>query len=264
MIINIVGGRGPMGITHTPLFEAAGHKVIISGRESVISLEEAARISDVTIVSVPISYTVQMIQSLAPYCHGALMDFTSVKKRPIDAMLKYSNPDCGGSDCEVGGLHPLYKVFSKGKTVVYCPTERSGERCGRVVEALRNAGANIEILDPTEHDRRMAYEQNARIRAAEAYVLAIIESGMTIKEAYAFAPSPTRILLDLAARTVDPINDEMFAAMADYNPSDPYVTQTFSRNLSNLDFRTAPQTIRKYFGDELGPAQERARKLIEG
>jgi len=43
MIINIAGGTGPMGRTHKPIFEAAGHEVIISGRNTNPSLEQAAQ-----------------------------------------------------------------------------------------------------------------------------------------------------------------------------------------------------------------------------
>lgn len=257
MIINIAGGTGPMGRTHTPVFEAAGHRVVISGRKTKPNLEEAAQNSDLTIISVPIHYTEAMIQTLAPYC-SAIMDFTGLKKFPVDAMLKYSKPDC-----EVGGLHPLYGELSsiRGESVVYCPTSRSGSRCNQVVKSLMQAGAKIIIQTPEEHDFKMALTQISRIKLLEAYALLLENTQVPIKELYNLSPPPTKIILDLIARQFNSGNDDMYREMSQFNPFAIGIEQKLQTMLVNLD--NIPKKIREYFREELKPAQERAKKLIE-
>src|SRR3989344_324312 len=125
MKINIVGGSGIMGSVHSQVFESLGHEVIISGRNSNPSIEESSINSDVTIISVPITAVEEVIKRVAPHCK-ALLDFTSVKTKPLKLMLEYSN-----RECEVAGLHPLYGPVSsiKGRTIIYCKTEKSGKTC---------------------------------------------------------------------------------------------------------------------------------------
>ncbi len=70
MKINIAGGRGIIGGVHKPIFENAGHEVIISGRYSSPSLEEAAQQSDLTIVSVPIDAAESVIKKTGRRLHN--------------------------------------------------------------------------------------------------------------------------------------------------------------------------------------------------
>ncbi len=257
MKINIVGGSGIMGSVHKPVLEAAGHKVIISGRNSTPTMEEAAQNSDLTIISVPIPVTEDVIKKIASHC-TAIMDFTSLKNFPLNAMLKYSP-----KNCEVGGLHPLYGSVSsiKDETVIYCPTERSGKKCQEIIDALKLAGAEIITATPEEHDLKIALTQNARIKILEAYALLIKDSKMTIEEAYKFSPPPTKKILDLIARQVNENNDEMYKAMQKYNPSDKKIKENLIKILKNPE--NAPEKIRELFNDNLKSAQERAKKAIE-
>ncbi len=255
MKINIVGGSGVMGTLHKPILEAAGHKVIISGRNSILSMEEAAKSSDLTIISVPIPAVENTIQKVAPYC-TAIMDFTSLKCFPIKAMLKYSN-----KSCEVAGLHPLYgKVLSiKERTIIYCLTNRAGKKCEEIVNAFKIAGAKIITATPQEHDKIIAITQNARNRLLEAYITLIKNSGISINEAYKFAPPPTKILLDLIARQINESNDEMYKAMKNFNPN-KNITDSLTKSIKNP---SNAKELRELYNTELKSAQERAKKLIE-
>ncbi len=256
MKINIIGGSGQMGRTHKPIFEAAGHEVIISGRNSTPNMEEGAKNSDLTIISVPIPATEEIIKKVAPYC-TAIMDFTSLKKFPVEAMLKYSSPNC-----EVGGLHPLYgeSPSIKGMTIIYCPTKKSGKKCQEVINALKSAGARIITATPEEHDFKIALTQNARIKLLEAYALLIKDSKLTIEESYKFSPPPTKKILDLIARQVNENNNEMYKAMQDYNPLDKEIRDNLIEILKNP--KNAPERIRELFDNQLESAQKRAKKLL--
>jgi len=259
MKINILGGSGVMGQVHKPIFEAAGHEVIISGRSSLISLEKAARQSDLTIISVPISVTEETIRGIGPYCEGrALMDFASIKAEPVNMMLKYS-PE----NCEVGGLHPLYGAVSSisGRTVVYCPTERSGERCEILIQSLKLAGAKIKTMTSEEHDYVVNGKlQNARVALLGSFAQLVAETGLSINELYELSPPPTKILLDLIARQYDSSNDALYAAMLSENPRTEEIKKSLIGKMSSLG---SSEEIRNLFGEELRAAQERAKRIIE-
>jgi prephenate dehydrogenase len=262
MIINFAGGTGIMGTTHAPIFEKAGHKVIISGRKTSPSLEEAAQIADVTIVSVPIPATEEVISKVAPYS-SALMDFTGVKTLPIEWMLDYSN-----DSCEVAGLHPLYRDPSslKGQTIVYCPTFRTGNKCRGIVQVLEASGAAIKEMTAEEHDRQiLSRRQNSRITLLTAYALLMEQSaseGISFDEFYKTSPPPTKAVIDIISRNFREDNDELYASMRKFNPyqglEDKYLAQALSRAIIG-DFN--PAEIRKLFGENLSECQKRANKI---
>jgi len=261
MRINIAGGTGIMGRVHKPIFENAGHEIIISGRKTTPSLEEAAQISDLTIVTVPIHATEETIKKVAPYC-SALMDFTGLKKSPIESMLKYSN-----KNCEVGGLHPLYgDVLSiKGETIVYCPTNMSGNKCNIVIDAFEKSGAKIKIMDPQSHDLLVGcIAQNARLILFGAFTGLMEMYSLSAKELYEISPPPTRIILDLIARQADKKNDSLYEDMQKYNPSTKEITNYLSIALDASGAEYTPGIIRALYGERfLKESQARARALIK-
>lgn len=252
MIINIIGGSGIMGGVHRPIFENAGHEVIISGRNSSPSMEEACKQADLTIITVPIPNTIEVIKKVAPLCK-AIMDFTGVKTLPIKAMLEFSLPEC-----EVAGLHPLYGNVKSiaGRTIVYCPTERTGDKCKIILEILEKEGALIKAMEPEHHDRFMDIVQNKRVEMLKEYLTEIKKNGLDIKEAYELAPPHTKILLDLIARQVSIENQGLYEAMRDFNELGDCKKDIKKDTLT-------PEEIREFFGKELVSAQERARKYVE-
>jgi prephenate dehydrogenase len=261
MKINIAGGRGLMGQIHKPILENKGHEIIISGRTSNPGLEKAAEISDLTIVSVPIHATEQTIEKVAPYC-SAIMDFTSLKTNPINEMLKYS-PE----NCEVAGLHPLYgNVKSiKGRTVIYCQTQKTGEKCNQIIDDLKNEGAIIKKMDPEYHDSVvLGIAQNQRVLLLNAFGKLIERTGLSFKEFYEISPPPTQIMLDLLARQSDKGNDEMYKLMRTQNPTQKEVDNWLKQNLeSGIENNLTPEDIRAIYGQELIYHQKKAKKLID-
>ncbi len=262
MKINIAGGRGLMGKIHKPILENKGHDVIISGRTSNPGLEKAAEISDLTIVSVPIHATKQTIEKVAPYC-SAIMDFTSLKTKPINEMLKYSP-----SECEVAGLHPLYGDVQsiKGRTIIYCQTQKTGEKCGQIINDLRDVGAIIKKTTPEYHDKVvLGIAQNQRVLLLNIFGKLIERTGLSFKEFYEISPPPTQIMLDLLARQSDKGNDEMYELMRTQNPTqkeaDNWLKQTLEYGIEN---NLTPEDIRAIYGQELINNQKKAKKLIDG
>lgn len=264
MIINLVGGSGAMGRTHKPELEKQGHEVIISGRNSSPSPIEAAAISDLTIISVPIRYTEQAIRDVAPYSK-AIMDFTGVKTLPLKWMERYSKPDT-----EIGGLHPLYaqEKSLKDKTIVYCPTIRSGERCKEIVSSFEKQGAYITRMEHNKHDLLMAVVQNLRrsILSGVGLVLSKLEDELDLdcEHIYKCSPSPTKLLLTLLARQSNPKNDEMYQDMREFNPYQRRVDEIFKNAFWNANQREdTTNKIRDFFGEFLEQAQNIAKNHVE-
>jgi len=259
MRINIVGGSGPMGRVHKPVFEAAGHEVVLSSvnnpREGVVDATDATRESDITIISVPIGNTPETIRLVAPDCTGALMDFTGVKSMSLPYMDSY-----GKKAREIGGLHPMYGSVENvaGENVVYCPTERSGPLCEIVVNAFKKARANVTRLDAKMHDKLMQAVQNERILSMMNQARELMKTGLRARDIYVISSRPTNIFIDLLARQVSPNNDKLYEDMLLYNP----YQKTYE--YKNGDYPRFAREVREFMsGGFLKEAQARAKELMK-
>ncbi len=173
MRVAILGGTGAMGRFLARELSEDGHEITITGSsyerarrvarelgvEAAPDNVAAVRDADVVIVSVPISVTERVIEEVGPHVpDGALLtDVTSVKVRPVRAMLEHTS-----EGVYVLGTHPLFgpTVPSlKSQTVILTPTERSGPWTRRVRRYLERKGANVIVCTPEEHDRAMALVQ---------------------------------------------------------------------------------------------------------
>ena len=263
MKINIIGGRGAMGRVHKKILEKAGHKVITSGRNTVPGYIEATKMADLTIISVPIHATLDIIKQVAPYAK-AIMDFTSVKAEPINAMLEFSR-----DYTEVAGLHPLYGELKsvKGRTIVYCPTNKAGEKCSEVVKALEKAGAKIKTLSPFFHDKLInGVLQNVRASYLESFAAFLLESRLTYEELYEISPAPTRVLIDLAARLLgkDEKNQELYKSMRTLNPFNEKIA-LMSKQVTKDAFENKINynKLKKFYGKDLSKAIKRSQKYVD-
>ncbi len=154
--IGIIGGTGRMGQWLKKFLEGAGYQVIVAGRKTEISPKELASLCDVVIVSVPIKDTVNIIKEIGPYVRpeAVLMDVTSIKKGPVEAMLSYSSS-------EVIGTHPLFGPSApsiKRQIVVICPA-RTKVWLPWLKELLLTHKVKITISTPEKHDEMMAIVQ---------------------------------------------------------------------------------------------------------
>ena len=153
--ISIIGGRGKIGSLFADSFRSLEYAVLVSNQRNTDNTKLAQQ-GDVVIVSVPLENTEQVIQEIGPYVRkeALLTDFTSVKMKPMAAMLKYSN-------AEVIGGHPLFgpKVESfKGQNMVLCP-ERGKEYLSWYKKTMEELGMKIYLMTAEEHDEIMAEKQ---------------------------------------------------------------------------------------------------------
>ena len=177
-LIGIIGGTGAMGLWLASLFEKNGLNVIKVGRSTEFTPEYVAKNCNVVVISVPISVTENMIKKIGPLMSqdSLLMDLTSIKKMPLETMLKYSQS-------EVVGLHPLFGPeieLDLEKKVVVCPGR--GEKGKEwIVEFLNKNGYETIFLDPETHDRLMGIVQGVNHFETLCLSLMIKKAKMDLK-----------------------------------------------------------------------------------
>ncbi|MEK6809128.1 MAG: prephenate dehydrogenase/arogenate dehydrogenase family protein, partial [Nanoarchaeota archaeon] len=150
--IAIIGGRGKMGSLFAEAFRKKDYAVLVSDEGNTNNFQLAEQ-GDVVIVSVPLEYTEQVIEEIGPYVReeALLTDFTSIKKKPVAAMLEYSR-------AEVIGGHPLFEpsVDSfKGLDMILCPARGENYLSG-YKNALESMGLKVTVTDAVKHDKKMA------------------------------------------------------------------------------------------------------------
>ncbi len=156
MKVGIIGGTGKMGRLFAGIFERAGHRVQVCGRETPLTCEELAGGCDLVMISVPIRDTVAVIRRIAPLLSPdqVFCDLTSLKTGPVAAMME--------SAASVIGLHPMFGPgvsTLRGQTIVATPARCSRETLEAILSIFEGEGAAITITTPEEHDRVMALVQ---------------------------------------------------------------------------------------------------------
>ena len=177
--VGIVGGTGGMGAWFGDLLERLGSRVFRVGRATALTPADVARRCDVVVISVPIAETLKVIQELGPLISedALLMDLTSVKRKPMEAMLKYSRS-------EVVGAHPLFGPHVKCSPelrVVLCPGR--GETGLAWVQAIfQVAGLGVTVISSRKHDYIMGLVQGVNHFSTLALALCISRSGLEAQD----------------------------------------------------------------------------------
>ncbi|MGP8337337.1 MAG: prephenate dehydrogenase [Methanosarcinaceae archaeon] len=162
----VIGGTGEMGQWFTRFSKEHGYEVVVWGSSHRIDVAEHMGVefasdlgsaivkSDIVVVSVPIDITEKVIAETAPKMKDGslLMDLTSLKARPIEAMKKYAPPGV-----EILGTHPMFGPSVpglQGQIVIMTPVAGRCDRWFSIIRALfEENGAHIEVIGAKEHDR---------------------------------------------------------------------------------------------------------------
>ena len=177
--VGIVGGTGGIGSWFVKFFESRGLNVCYAGRKTPVTPADMAKKCDVVIISVPISVTDRVIREIGPLVpeDGLLMDLTSVKKGPVETMLKFSRS-------EVAGAHPLFgpdEKKIKGLRIAICPGR--GEKWLKWLNGiLEKSGFTLICMEPEEHDRMMGLIQGVNHFSTFALALCISRSGFKVED----------------------------------------------------------------------------------
>lgn len=157
--ILLVGGRGSMGRFFARWFEQSSYDVRVLDQADWDHCASLVTGVDLCLLAVPIDVTAGVAARIAPLLPTGcvLADITSLKRGPLDAMLKsYAGP--------VVGLHPLYgpATATMDKQIVVVTPGRQCEACQWVLDQLAIWGNILVETSPEEHDEIMGVVQALR------------------------------------------------------------------------------------------------------
>lgn len=220
--VGIVGGTGRMGSWFADVVERQGLEVFRAGRKTKLTPQDMARQSDVVVVSVPIADTLQVIREIGPLVpkNGLLMDMTSIKKGPVEAMLK-------NSQAEVVGVHPLFGPENEdaaSRKIVLCPA-RGKKGLAWLTDVLEKTGMKIVVMDPDKHDRMMGLIQGVNHFSMLALALCISRSGFDFEEISNCSTQTFRARLDRIRSIMEQPPDLFVSLLMDNPEAEKFIDQ---------------------------------------
>src|SRR3989339_790785 len=258
--IGIIGGTGQMGQWFKKFFEKENYKVLIASRKTTISPKECASKCDVVIVSVPIDITVKVIKEISPFVRedALLMDFTSIKKEPVETMLKYSKSS-------VIGAHPVFGPSVqtiKNQTVVLCPA-----RPGKWLEWLKNMlekhGAIVRVTTAEKHDKTMSIIQGVTHFSTICVAHTLKKLGIDVQESLHYTSPIYKLRMDMVGRLLNQ-DPALYADIQMLNPENKKAIEEYiksTRELIGIIKRQDKGEFIKFFkegADFLGSFKEEA------
>jgi chorismate mutase/prephenate dehydrogenase len=199
----IVGGRGSMGQYFNKWFTDTGYRVRILDRDDWQSVDRLCSGIDLAIVSVPIESTTDVVEKIGPYLppYCILADITSIKSRPVKAMLK-AHPG------PVVGMHPLFgpTTSSMDKQIIVVTPGRDYAACRWLIDQLTTWGSVIVKANPEEHDDIMGVVQTLRHFATFAFGQFLARKRIDLHRTLEFSSPIYRLELGMVGRlfTQDP------------------------------------------------------------
>ena len=265
MLAGIIGGTGRMGTLFRPVFERAGYEVLVSGRSTELSARDLAERCDLVIVSVPIRDTVGVIGEIAPLMakDQLLCDFTSLKVRPVEAMLT--------GKASVIGLHPMFgpTVSSlKHQTIIVCPARTDESHLHNLLATFRAEGAECTITTPEQHDRMMAVVQGLTHFVTLCMADSVRRLGIDIEKTRAFMSPVYQIELSLVGRLLSQ-DPALYADILQQNPFVPEVLaacRMSAADLAEIVGTQDPALFRAFFeanSRHLGPYCDEGQKITD-
>jgi len=123
---------------------------------------------ELAIISVPIAVTAEVAGKLGPHLpvDCVLADVTSIKERPLNAMLEaYQGP--------VIGLHPLFgpTTSTMDKQIIVVTPGRNLPSCRWLIDQFSAWGTIILQVNAQEHDEIMSIVQTVRHFATFAFCI---------------------------------------------------------------------------------------------
>jgi len=244
--IGIIGGTGRMGRLFAKVFEKAGYEVLVSGRKTTLKATDLAKQCDIVIVSVPIRDTVKVIGEIAPLMKPGqlLCDFTSLKVKPVEAMLK--------SEADVIGLHPMFGPMVKSiknQTIIVCPARAKEARVAQLTGIFGAQGAVCTIATPEEHDRTVAVVQGLTHFVTLCVAETVRRLGVDLHKTEQFESPVYQIELSLVGRLLSQ-DPDLYADILQQNPYVPEVLaacRNAAEDLAEIVDAQDPEKFRKFF-----------------
>ena len=267
--VAIIGGLGGLGRMLVRLFGDLGHRVLVADVATELSPAAAAAAADVTVLSVPIDVTEDVIRSVGPHvrAEGLLMDVTSVKAAPVTAML-------AATRASVVGTHPMFgpSVHSlQGQRVVLCRA-RGDEWADWVARQFAARGLVVTESTPEQHDRAMSVVQVLTHFQTQVLGLTLARRGVPLEESLRFTSPAYLLELYVTARHFAQASD-LYGPIEMRNPRTAEVTAAFGRAAGDVATMLAEgdqpafdamfEEVRRFFGPFTDEALEQSSFLID-
>ena len=258
--LGIIGGLGDMGRLFARFFAARGYQVSVSDPAGIERNEALVRESDLVLFAVPLHHTTAIIRALVPITRPGqlLMDLTSLKRQPVEEMLR--------SPAAVVGLHPMFggQVGSfAGQTLIACPV-RIEDRDWAVLKRLFEAsGLRVKQCTIEEHDRMMSIVQVLFHVNTMLVGRVLRELGVDIDQTLEYT-SPSYLLeMDLLGR-IFAQNSELYAAITQLNPHTGEILEAMREAVTSYQDWYRARDLQAFIADfqqsssHLGPFCRRA------
>jgi len=241
MKVAIIGGSGKMGRWFARFLLKEGKDVLLVGRSkpklekarcqlnvSITTDMEDVKQADVVLISVPVDHFEETVKRLSPHTQSdqAILDITSVKVLPIEAMHRYIKRG------QVLGTHPVFGPGARSLTnqnFVLTPTDEQENRLAEKVKSyLETKGARVCLMTPREHDDMMA------IILGLAHFIAIASADSLInferlKEMEAIGGITYKVLLTLVESVISE-DPELYASLQMNLPGLPDFQERFQQS----------------------------------
>lgn len=230
--IGIIGGTQGMGGFLARVFTDGGYAVETMGLEGGPAPEVIAARSDLVIVAVPIGVTNEVIVNVAPHVRpgACLMDVTSIKRRPLEAMLTHAP-----TGVDVVGTHPMFGPrgvdFDRQK-VVLC-RGRGDASFERVKKLFESFGAETIEASAEEHDAQMALIQ-VLVHEKTMVLGSVLERlKANLGRSLQFASPIYRTELAMIGRMFSQ-RAELYADILTVNPDAPRLSHVFEQEAAHF------------------------------
>ena len=263
----LVGGGGKMGGLFARHFEQSGYEVRILERGDWGRAEEIIRDAALVIVSVPIDRTLETIARLPALPDDCILaDFTSIKAKPLAAMLAaHQGP--------VVGLHPMFgpDVASLARQVIVRCDGRIPQACDWLFKQFELWGAQIHSTDAANHDSNMIFIQALRHFTTFVYGHHLRTENVDLDELLALSSPIYRLELVMVGRLFaqDPTlyADIIMSSQENREMIETYYAR-FGEALDILkrgdrnDFIATFEDVRSWFGEHATRFLEESRDLL--
>ena len=193
----IVGGMGSMGQYFSQWFDDSGYRVRILDRNDWLNVGRLCHGIELAIISVPIEVTAEVAGKLGPHLpvDCVLADVTSIKERPLNAMLEaYQGP--------VIGLHPLFgpTTSTMDKQIIVVTPGRNLPSCRWLIDQFSAWGTIILQVNAQEHDEIMSIVQTVRHFATFAFGQFLCHKQIDLSRTIEFSSPIYRLELGMVGR----------------------------------------------------------------
>lgn len=192
----IIGGKGQLGGLFARMFTLSGYQVKVLGSQDWHRADEILDGAGLVVVTVPIHLTEGVIEKLGNLLQDCILcDLTSIKSKPLNAMLRvHQGP--------VIGLHPMFgpDVPSLAKQVIVYCDGRGEEQYQWLLKQFVIWGASLCQIDAEEHDHGMTLIQALRHFTSYAYGLHLSKENPNIDKLMQLSSPIYRLELAMVGR----------------------------------------------------------------